>query len=255
MLNDMFAVPNALAIERLVSRLLHRSTPSARDHTPPVKGKRRFPLDPSGPPGVTSENAREPEQVVPLGRLLLILAQKNSGREPRKARAMLSGSHGKQMPREIAMESDIRQAIDGFVMSRAPRPLRLQAGNGGIQDGKLIHQLAGSLDQCLRLRAVAHRRLIRAGKQRPVVLQPSQRVWWSVAVPEDARSAAGLSTDRRWQWFGDNGVTIQGLQVSSKSTQVCQSCGGGDDDGGRTDSARCCRHRDLFPACPDSADR
>src|SRR5262245_14521751 len=31
MLNDMFAVPNAFAIDRLVSPLLHRSTPSWRE--------------------------------------------------------------------------------------------------------------------------------------------------------------------------------------------------------------------------------
>src|SRR5262245_10083342 len=92
----------------------------------PCQEEAPTPLDLPLQPGVTSENARKAEQVVALGRFLLIKAQKNSGREPRKARAMLSGSHCKQVPWEIAMEPDKRQAIDGFVMGGAPRPFRLE---------------------------------------------------------------------------------------------------------------------------------
>src|SRR4051812_49771551 len=72
-----------------------------------------------------SENPREAEELVALLRLAQELPNQHPRRQPGDSRAVAGVAEREEVPREIAVQPDERQAVGRCLMDHVPRPLGL----------------------------------------------------------------------------------------------------------------------------------
>ena len=157
-----------------------------------------------------------------------------------------AAAEGEQMPREVAVRTDVRQTVGRLAVHRVPAIGGGEAGDVGIERREFVHQLPGALHERLLARRGLHRGPVRTRHEQPFIVDPSNDMRGVGRVDDDAGDGTEKLAEACRHRIGQRQIRVMRGDVAGQRREQLGGSAGGDDDavsgdgGGRSHDVNRC---------------